>query len=212
MGIGISYINHDSKVWLRKYRWLLRTSATAGAFSGVNPTFAYDPRSFSLCHMAGRPKVAFEKQEARHVQETVTYHGRPTWEPIELQLFNVAGDSNVYKWLQAHYDPSSEQWGYRDEALVNMSIHMFNGVGEEMETWELDDCWASMIDWGDLDYQSTELASCSVTVEYMRARLVFTRSSGRASAPSKDFNVQGQISGSGQSPIPSGGFPGSLVA
>lgn len=212
MGIGISYINHNSKIWLRKCRWLLRTSASAGAFSGADPTFNYDPRSFSLCHMAGRPKIAFEKQESRHVHETVTYHGRPTWEPIELQLFNVAGDSYVYQWLQKHYDPSSEEWGYRDEAIVNMSLHMFNGVGQEMETWELDDCWASMIDWGDLDYASTEFANCSITVEYMRARLVYSRSTGRQSGPSTDFDVQGQSTGGGRGPTPSGGFSGALVS
>lgn len=195
MGIGIGYINPNEKVWLRKSRWFLRTFPVGGAFGGSGPAFIYNPQEFSLCHMAGRPKISFEKQEVRHVHETATYHGRPTWEPIELQIFNVAGDNNIYKWLQAHYDPNAETWGYRDEAIVNISLHLFNGVGEEQETWELDDCWASMIDWGDLDYSSTEIANCSITVEYVRARQTFSRRSGRPSAPSNGFDAQALATG-----------------
>jgi hypothetical protein len=196
MGIGISYINPNEKVWLRKSRWLLRTFPVSGAFNNAEPAFVYKPQEFSLCHMAGRPKVSFEKQEIKHVHETATYHGRPTWEPIELQIFNVAGDSNIYRWLQAHYDPDGENWGYRDEALVNMSLHLFNGVGEEQEVWELEDCWASMIDWGDLDYSSTELANCSITVEYIRARLTFSAKSERPSGPSGGFTSTPSATGS----------------
>jgi hypothetical protein len=191
MGMGIAYINHNSKVWLRKNRWFMRTYASAGAFGSSSPTFTYEPRDLSLCHIAGRPKISFEKQESRHVYETVTYHGRPTWEPIEIQLYSVAGDGYVYKWLQKHYNPSSEEWGYRDEAIVNISLHLYNGVGQEMETWELDDCWASMIDWGDLDYASTEFASCSITLEYMRARLVYARSMGRKGEKNTELQSQG---------------------
>jgi hypothetical protein len=166
MGMGLSVINHDKKIFLRKFRWMMTVSATSGN------RFSIDHEKGSPCMISSRPKLSFDDHEAHHIQETVNYHGRPKWDPVEITLYSVSGDTYAYQWLLRHYNPEeagSGFWGYRNDVVVDMRLVLYDGVGNIVESWIMQQAYIQSIDFGDLDHASTEILHTQITVKYIRA-------------------------------------------
>jgi len=178
-------------VFKQKFRWLLTISGISGTKQeGVD---VLPPLK------ASRPSIVFKEMEVRHLTETIYYPTRPEWKPINLTLYDLKRNVNpVFEWLREFYDPqngeitpAAENFGSANYPKKPAVIEMYDGCGEVLERWELDNAWPQSMEFGDLDMASSEFVVVDITLRYDRANIV--RGSGGA--------------GGG---VPSSGIPGAF--
>jgi hypothetical protein len=119
--------------------------------------------------------------------------GKGTWDSLTVTYYDIGGDgaapmSTLWDWLASVYnftDPTSltqtsirgedgEQAGWA--ALGTLT--MYDGCGTEMEIWTLKNLWPQSINFGDLDYGSSEEATLELTLRFSEAK--FTPACGMA--------------------------------
>lgn len=125
---------------------------------------------------AARPSLSFKEMDAVHLTETVYFPGRPEWKPINLTLYDIKKNLNpVIKWLQKTYlvtaggvswSPSCGSGGIK---INECRIVLYDGVGNDIETWILENVWPNNIEFGDLDYGQSDVLTVDLTLRYDRA-------------------------------------------
>lgn len=158
--MGIAQTDYNKKMFLRKYRWLF-TMHEPGDTSPIEMP--------SICYISSRPKLSFNDQAVNHVHETFTYPVRAQWEPIDISYHNVATDGFFWSWVKKCIEPT--KWGYFNSIVYSCRIRMVNGFGVVYESWWLDECWPSAVDFGELDMGSNEIADVRITLKYTRATM-----------------------------------------
>ena len=76
---------------------------------------------------------------------------------------------SLYNWLATVYDftdPINLRQGEKvDWAAVGL-LSMYDGCGKLIETWEMKNMFPTAIDFGDVDYSSSEIATVELTLRY----------------------------------------------
>ena len=152
----------------RKHRWV---------FTSIP---AFDKPSFLLVlKSAARPQFKFEEPVMHHNQEQVYFAGKQSWEPIDLVWYDAEQPDDVseavWKWLGSA--DKSQSVGIFDEANVrrpdqykiDAELSMVDGMGDSTEKWTLKGTWPQKVNWEDLAYDNTEIATITVTVRFDRA-------------------------------------------
>lgn len=151
--------------WKMKFRWLITIEDVVGGAGGSSN--ALPPLKGS------RPELSFKEQEVQHMNETVYFPLKPEWKPIQCIMYDTKNNENpVYDWIKdSIYDPSDGTFrpSVGDNFKRKATIEIFNGCGEVMETWDLENCYASEAKWGELDMALSELVTVEVTLRYDRA-------------------------------------------
>ena len=75
----------------------------------------------------------------------------------------------LYSWITSIHDfqdsvnlKNTEKSGWNSQAI----LEMYDGCGTLMEQWTLYSCWIQSINFGDLDYSSTEEATIELQIRY----------------------------------------------
>jgi hypothetical protein len=149
----------------RKYRWRFTINGVVGSGSPCLPA-----------SKSGRPSLSFKEMEAPHLVETIYFPSKPDWKPITLTLYDIKKQSNpVIDWIKKTYeiDENSVTWKPSSNFKISRcNLELYDGVGEVIEFWELHNVWPNNIEFGDLDYQSSEVVTIDLTLRYDRARLI----------------------------------------
>lgn len=150
----------------RKFRWLMRidgVSADQGA-SSLPPT------------KAARPSLSFKEVEAQHLTETIYYPSKPDWKPVNLVLFDInssAGNNPVWEWIKTVYDAQAGKYQPSVQTQKGLkrdvTLEMYDGCGNVLETWTYENAWPQQIEFGDLDMGSGEVVMVEITLRYDRA-------------------------------------------
>jgi hypothetical protein len=171
-------------VFKRKFRWLFFLSdfgvvSSAGS-SNASTVVASSGNTGHVCRIAARPSMTFNEQEVRHVIETVYLPARTQWNPIEITVFDVDHESYLYQWMKIFYDPEKgavNPVGFNTgtagigDAKKTGTLQLLDGHAKILEEWQLQGCWPNQINWGTLDYSSSETADINFTIRYDRAVL-----------------------------------------
>lgn len=160
MGIGNLGFNHT--IFKRKFRYTFQLTNICG--SGVVPEH--------YVKLASRPNLSIEETEINFLNGKFFIPGKATWETITVTYIDVASlDSKpLYDWLASVYD-------YTDPTLLYMGstarlysgvgiIKLLDGCGTTLETWTLEGVWPTAVNFGDLDYSSSEEATIELTLRY----------------------------------------------
>jgi len=206
MDLGI-LASDPQLVFKRKYRWTF-----ALRWNGQDI-----PENF--VKLASRPNLTIEETEINYLHGKMWIPGKATWESITVTFYDVASNSTnsitpLYSWLASIYNfqsqspaesmkqttiqGSSEQGGWSGSGKLTM----YDGCGNPMETWHLDGVWPSAINFGDLDYSSSEEATVECTLRYYKARY---EAKGCTRPPQPVCICCG--GGGGGGPQTGGGFP-----
>ena len=183
--MSIGQIGAERLVYKRQFRWAMYLTNTDGsAFDG-------DSRMWYL-RMANRPTLTVEETEINHLHEKHWISGKPSWDTISMTIYDVkyvdtinsaasASELAIHGWLNRVWqfgDPGAfGQTGYAPfdmgdhdaQYKLNLTIKMLDGHGATMETWWLQGCWPTNVNWGSLDYSSSETADVETTVRFDRA-------------------------------------------
>jgi hypothetical protein len=177
MGIGV--LGDDNIVFKRKFRWTFTVEDICGS-SAI-------PESF--VKLAARPNLSIEETEINFLNAKTWIPGKGSWNTITvtyLDVANVAGSTvkpespgspdNIYKWLASVYDFRGKAAGAtpgqlnngsrrRDYAAVGV-LKLYDGCGGILETWLLEDMWPTEVNFGDLDYASSDNVEIELTLRY----------------------------------------------
>jgi hypothetical protein len=106
-----------------------------------------------------------------HLNETIYYPGKPEWKSIVLTLYDIYKPQNkIWEWINSYYDVENEKFKYSvGFKQPRAQLTLYDGTGEEIETWFLDSVWCQDISFGDLDMGSSEVVTVDLTLRYDRA-------------------------------------------
>lgn len=174
--MGLGEIGGSNVVFKRKYRWTLRIESPCG-----------DPIPETIVKLAARPNLTIEETEINFLHGKTWIPGKGTWETITVTFYDAVGletgggTAGLFGWLATVYnftDPGGLHQsskvgngagglfggggGYGGKAVLNL----YDGCGTVMETWELEHVWPQVVNFGELDYSSSEEATIELTLRY----------------------------------------------
>ena len=145
----------------RKHRWNFQT------LPGIGQS------ALLVLQSAQRPNFKFEEPEMHHNQEVAYFAGKQSWEPITLTWYDVEQDpdisSTLYTWLQTVVTITSANVVPPSSYKKQASLQMVDGGGTANETWTIYNCWPKEVNWQDLDYTVTDIATIEAQMRYDRA-------------------------------------------
>ena len=164
--MGLGRLGGENIVHKRKFRWTFEVRRTGG---GVPASFV---------KMAARPNISIEETEINFLNGKTYLPGKGTWETITVTYYDVGSDDNIplWTWLADVYnftDPVGTYQNSKRSCYSGLGVcTMYNGCGEAMERWTLGDAWPQAVNFGELDYSSSEEATIEVTIRYSNVSYV----------------------------------------
>ena len=170
--MGLGDLGQPNVIFKRKFRW------------GFRVDFCGDSIPEHFVKIAARPNISIEETEINVKNAKTWIPGKASWEQITVQYYdvvNAAGSGSqpgimaLYSWLSSVYDFRLEGGGIRGQLNMGAAVQdyagqatlkMYDGCGVAMETWRLWDAWPQAINFGDLDYASSEEATVELTLRY----------------------------------------------
>jgi hypothetical protein len=167
--MGIGDIGGPSINIKRKFRWTFRVD-----FEGSTCKLRSVPDSF--VKLAARPNIDIEETEINHLNGKTWIPGKGTWQTVEVTYYDVGTNGNepLFNWLATIYDYTNpiqlNQASKRSDYAGNGVLKLYDGCGEVMEIWQLQDMWCKAINFGELDYASSEECTIAVTLRYSNVK------------------------------------------
>lgn len=166
--MGIGALGFSNVVFKRKFRYTFEIFNICGnANKRVPPSFV---------KTAARPNLEVEETEFNYLNGRMFIPGKATWQTINVTYIDAADMSNpqmmkpLFDWMASVYAfnrPIELPMGSRtSDFSANGLISMYDGCGSLLETWELLRMWPTNIDFGELDYASSEEATIELTLRY----------------------------------------------
>jgi hypothetical protein len=190
MGIGLIGISQNL-VFKRKFRWSFRVDQIGGnAGNFIEPYWV---------KVANRPNVTVEETEINFMHGKMYIPGKATFDAISITYYDIASKSTttlepLYDWIGTVFDFLGPE-GTRENANMSSiaegqggysalgSLELYDGCGQPLEQWTLQQCWPQAVNFGDLDYSNNEENTIEVTLRYQWAQ--YQRYCGtRAAQPS----------------------------
>lgn len=173
MGLG-EFRTNANIVFKRKYRWTFEIDPVCKNVLAI-PTY--------FVKLASRPNLTIEETEINYLNGKMWIPGKGTWETITVTFYDLAdggqGVSSLYSWLATTYDftdpvnlkQSSKvgDWG-SDGYSANGKLSLYDGCGTMMEQWTLSNMFPQAVNFGELDYSSSEEVTIEVTLRYSEAK------------------------------------------
>ncbi len=144
----------------RQFRWIL-------SLDGID---AFTARTMD------RPKKQFEETVVDYVNQKVYYAGKGEWQQISISLHDPIAPSQAQKvtnWLRMVHDDPTGRMGYAEFYKKDFSLKLLDPVGNVVEKWNCIGGWPTNVDFGQLDYSSSETAQITVQIRADEWRLEF---------------------------------------
>jgi hypothetical protein len=183
--MGLGALANPNAVFKRKYRWTFKLNTPCGEIPET------------IVKLASRPNLSIEETEINFLHGKMWIPGKASWETITVTYYDVVSGSadvvNLYNWLSSVYqfdkpnmlNQSSKRGSGFSGVLAtnatgyaaNASLSLYDGCGTEMEKWELGHVWPQSINFGELDYSSSEEVTVELTLRYSEVN--YTKSCGK---------------------------------
>ena len=165
--MGIGALGFNNTIFKRKFRYTFEVQNICG--QGRNLPAAFVKSS-------ARPVLAIDETEINFLNAKMFIPGKATWETITVTYIDAVNSQNInlfkplWDWLASVYnfqDPINLQMGSirRDYAATGL-ISMYDGCGTLLETWQLQNMWPTNINFGELDYASSDESTIELTLRY----------------------------------------------
>lgn len=160
--MGIGQLGFKNLVFKRKFRYTLELFDICGSQSV--------PKHY--VKTAGRPNLSVEETEVNFLNAKTWIPGKASWESLTVTYIDVATAdvAPLFNWLASVYnftDPINLEMGAtREDYTCTAILKLWDGCGSLMETWEMKDVWPTAINFGDLDYSSSEECTIELTLRY----------------------------------------------
>lgn len=123
-----------------------------------------------------RPKYTSEETEIQFLNTSTYVVGRFTWETISVSFRDPIGPSAaqaLMEWVRLHSESVTGRQGYAAGYKKDVELELLDPTGVVIEKWILQGTMLNDVDFGDLDYGSSDIADISATLRFDRAIHVF---------------------------------------
>jgi hypothetical protein len=164
--MGIGKIGFKNVIFKRKFQWTFEVRDICG---GQNVPVSY-------VKMANRPKLSIEEKEINHLNGKKFIPGKGTWNEISVSYYDVATVDNgpLFSWLASVYnftDSIKLQMGSQSGDYSGTGIiQMYDGCGQLLDRWTLLDMWPKEINFGELDYSSSDECLIELSLRFASAK------------------------------------------
>lgn len=157
--MGIGALGAPGVIIKRKFRWSISILTPCGFIPGI------------YCRSAARPSLEVESTQIDFLNATTWVPGKARWQPITLSFLDVADAqmTGLYNWIATIYnftDPVVLGQGEKTDWNGIATMYMYDGCGNVLETWTLGSCFPQSINFGDVDYSSSDLATIELTLRF----------------------------------------------
>ena len=125
---------------------------------------------------ASRPKYTSEETEIQFLNTSTFVIGRFKWETISVTFRDPIGPSAtqaLMEWVRLHSESVTGRQGYAAGYKKDIELEMLDPTGVVIEKWILQGTMLNDVDFGSLDYGSSEVAEITATLRFDRAISVF---------------------------------------
>lgn len=163
INMGIGRLGDRDVIFKRKFRWTFEVQDICGLGGQIIP-----PHYVKL---ASRPNLTFDETEINYLHGKTFLPGKGTWETITVTYIDVATQDAepLYRWLASVYEfnnPVSLRMGNRNNWGATGILSLYDGCGVEIEQWSMKNLWPQSINFGDLDYASSDEVTIELTLRY----------------------------------------------
>lgn len=151
----------------RKNRWVFTFSSVIGDPQGNQSNISILP-----LNKAKRASFNFKTMEARHLVEDIYYPARPEWRTINLTAYDIktSKPNPILEKIKEVYDPKVGTWKTSTDGFITDAfVKLIDSCGELIEQWVFENAWIEAADFGELDYGSSEIITCDITLRYARS-------------------------------------------
>jgi hypothetical protein len=144
----------------RKFRWILQIDGLDGF----------------VMKTAVRPQAVFEETVIDYVNAKRYVSGKMAWSPMAIKMHDPVAPSAAQKimdWLRLNYEPLTGRMGYATFYKKDISLKLLDPQGTVCELWDVKGAWAQDINWGDLDYATSDNVEIAFTLRFDNATLQF---------------------------------------
>lgn len=165
MGIGV--IGRPDITFKRKFRWTFEITGFCSSVKNAVPTH--------FVRVASRPNLSIEEVEINHLNAKTWIPGKASWNTISVSYYDAAHEEmrSLWNWLATVYDytdPINLSMGERRDWAATGILNMYDGCGTLLEGWELQNVWPTEVNFGDLDYSTSDIAEIELTLRYSDVR------------------------------------------
>lgn len=121
-----------------------------------------------LLKTAARPQMTTESIEIGWISSTRNVAGKRKFGTIALTFHSAiapSATSQIMEWLRTAYDPLTGRSGYAANYKRNGQIKMLDPMGTVIELWDIYGMFITESNFGELGYDTQDLAEISVTVQ-----------------------------------------------
>ncbi len=163
--MGIGSLGSQSVSIKRKFRWTL--GITRDCDNSLIPEH--------YVKLASRPNITIEETELNFLNGKTWIPGKGTWETITVTYYDVGGSGltqdnrELFNWLSSVYgfqDVRTLQNSKTSQYTGTGTLILWDGCGQAMEQWVLRGMWPQSINFGELDYASSEECTIELTMRY----------------------------------------------
>lgn len=125
---------------------------------------------------ASRPKYSSEETEIQFLNTSTFVVGRFKWETISVTFRDPIGPSAtqaLMEWVRLHSESVTGRQGYAAGYKKDIELEMLDPTGVVIEKWILQGTMLNDVDFGSLDYSTSEIAEITATLRFDRAISVF---------------------------------------
>ena len=161
--MGIGRLGERDIIFKRKFRWTFEVNdICALGGDSIRPNFV---------KLASRPNITFDETELNFLNGVDWIPGKGKWETITVTYIDIATRDiqPLYTWLSSVYQfnkPRELKMGNRSDWGASAVLTLYDGCGTSLEEWVLRNLWPKAINWGDLDYASSEEVLIELTLRY----------------------------------------------
>ncbi len=165
MGIGV--VGQTDQRFKRDFRFTFEIFGFCNNAKNIVPEY--------YVKTASRPNLEVEETEINHLNATTWIPGKAKWQTISVTYMDVASQDmqSLYNWLATVYDftdPVNLHQGEKIDWAGTGLLSMYDGCGTLLETWEMDRMFPTGINFGGVDYGSSEISEIELTLRYSDVR------------------------------------------
>ncbi len=129
-----------------------------------------------LVKAASRPTIQFETVTLDHINVKRKLKGKGEWQDITITLYDPivpSGAQAVMEWVRLSHESITGRDGYADFYKKDIDFYLLGPVGDKIEQWKIKGAFIQQANFGDLAFDSNEVATIELTLAYDYAILEF---------------------------------------
>jgi hypothetical protein len=129
-----------------------------------------------LIKAAARPSINFETIVLDHINIKRKLQGKGDWQNITITLYDPivpSGAQLVMEWIRLGHESLTGRKGYAQFYKKDISFYMLGPVGDKVEMWTLKGALIESANFGDLAFDSSDVATIELNLAYDYAVLEY---------------------------------------